>query len=152
MQKAECRNAECPSPDPILMFNNPNSRAGDFARPAYFLWKESKQRNFVRNCVSPLLFLLVRKTARPIDIRRGQAPALQVAETSGTGGHMEPPLQKIRNMPLICHILWLCHLPLGKSLWTGGASPSPTGFKKALMVWGGKPFGAPARICTGSVG
>ena len=25
------QKAECPSPDPILMFNNPNSRAGGFA-------------------------------------------------------------------------------------------------------------------------
>ena len=55
-------------------------------------------------------------------------------------------------MPLICHILRLCHLPLEEGLWTGGASPSPTGFKKVLMVWGRKPFGAPARIRTGSVG
>ncbi len=77
MQKAECRNAECPSPDPILMFNNPNSRAGGFARPTFFE-KESRQRNFLRNCVSPLAFLSVREPDRP--------PA---------GGHMGPPLQKI---------------------------------------------------------
>ena len=69
------QKAECPSPDPILMFNNPNSRAGGFARPTFFE-KESKQRNFLRNCVSPLAFLSVRRTA----------PA---------GGHMGPPLQKI---------------------------------------------------------
>ena len=62
------------------------------------------------------------------------------------------PYKRSETCPLICHILRLCHLPLEEGLWTGGASPSPTGFKKVLMVWGRKPFGAPARIRTGSVG
>ena len=58
------QKAERPSPDPILMFNNPNSRAGGFARPTFFE-KESRQRNFLRNCVSPLPFLLEAGSARP---------------------------------------------------------------------------------------
>ena len=33
----------------------------------------------------------------------------------------------------------------------GGASPSPTGFKKIFSVWAGEALGAPARIRTGNV-
>ena len=34
----------------------------------------------------------------------------------------------------------------------GGASPSPTGFEKTFRFCVGEPLGAPARICTGTVG
>ena len=45
------QNVSCQTP--VLIFYNPNSRAGGFARPTFFE-KESRQRNFLRNCVSPL--------------------------------------------------------------------------------------------------